>query len=83
MRASTKGNRRLKDVLFSANLTLLTRDGASRVYFGTKRAESKGHAAAMLCLTRRRVDVLHAMLRIGDVYRPPAQLSQVTSQIAA
>ena len=33
-------------------------------YYDRKRAEGKKHNAALICLARRRIDVLHAMLRI-------------------
>ncbi|GAA2067012.1 hypothetical protein GCM10009839_93570 [Catenulispora yoronensis] len=64
-------------------MTLLTREGASRVYYDKKRSEGKGQATAMLCLTRRRIDVLHAMLRTGTPYRPPMPLTLVSRPIAA
>jgi transcriptional regulator with XRE-family HTH domain len=41
--------------------------------------EGKRHAAALLCLTRRRFDVLHAMLRTGSLYQPPRALTLVAS----
>jgi hypothetical protein len=42
----------------------------SRRYYDRKRAEGKSHTAALTCLARRRVDVLHAMLRDRQPYRP-------------
>jgi Transposase IS116/IS110/IS902 family len=44
----------------------------SRAYYDRKRAEGKRHNQAVLCLARRRVDVLHAMLSHGALYQPPA-----------
>ncbi|MFB9688794.1 hypothetical protein ACFFTO_31855, partial [Amycolatopsis plumensis] len=35
------------------------------------RAEGKKHNAALICLARRRCDVLYAMLRNGTHYRHP------------
>jgi transposase len=72
VRAGSKGNRRLKTLLFESSMGLLAHNSESKAYYDKKRAEGKRHAAAMLCLTRRRVDVLHAMLRTGSLYRPPA-----------
>jgi hypothetical protein len=43
---------------------------ANRVYYDRKRAEGKKHNAALICLARRRVDVLHAMLRTKTPYQP-------------
>jgi transposase len=47
---------------------------ASRTYYQRKRAEGKTHTQAVLALSRRRVNVLWAMLRTGTPYRiaPPA-----------
>jgi hypothetical protein len=36
---------------------------------GRWRAEGKKHNAALICLARRRVDVLHAMLRTNSHYQ--------------
>ncbi len=33
----------------------------------------KRHNAALICLARRRVDVLFAMIRAGSTYQPPQQ----------
>ncbi|MFF1615657.1 IS110 family transposase, partial [Amycolatopsis sp. NPDC058278] len=41
-------------------------------YYDRKRAEGKKHNAALICLARRRCDVLYAMLRNGTHYRQPA-----------
>ena len=40
----------------------------SRDYYARKRAEGKLHNAAVVCLARRRCDVIHAMLRSGLSY---------------
>lgn len=44
-------------------------DPASRAYYDRKRAEKKKHNAAIICLARRRCDVLYAMLRDGTYYQ--------------
>jgi hypothetical protein len=36
-----------------------------------KRAEGKRHNAALICLARRRCDVLYAMLKNKTLYQPP------------
>lgn len=38
---------------------------------GNKHAEGKHHNAAMICLARRRCNVIYAMLREGTYYQPP------------
>ncbi|MEW2426368.1 hypothetical protein AB0911_38820, partial [Streptomyces nigra] len=43
----------------------------SRAYYDMKRHEGKHHVAAIVCLARRRIDVLFAMLRDGTFYEPP------------
>ena len=42
---------------------------SSRAYYDRKRAEGKKHNAALICLARRRCDVLYAMLRDGTYYQ--------------
>ena len=64
------GNHRLKNALFLAAFASL-RHAPSRAYYDRKRAEGKRHNQAILCLARRRVDVLYAMLRSGTPYREP------------
>ena len=46
-------------------------DPTSRAYYDRKRAEGKKHNAALICLARRRVDVIYAMLRDRQPYKPP------------
>jgi transposase len=68
---SRHGNHRLKDALFLAAFASL-RHPPSRTYYDRKRAEGKRHTQAVLCLARRRVDVLHAMLTRRLPYQRPA-----------
>jgi transposase len=68
------GNHRLKNALFLAAFASL-RHTPSRTYYDRKRAQGKRHNQAVLCLARRRVDVLHAMLSQGVLYRSPAPLA--------
>ncbi|MDW5325337.1 IS110 family transposase [Plantactinospora sp. KLBMP9567] len=63
------GNKQLKRAFFLAAFAALA-DPASRTYYDRKRAEGKKHNAALICLARRRVDVLHAMLRDKIPYQP-------------
>lgn len=70
---SRGGNKQLKRAFFLAAFAALS-DPASRAYYDRKRAAGKKHNAALICLARRRVDVLHAMLKHGTLYehRSPA-----------
>jgi hypothetical protein len=47
-------------------------DGRSRAYYEKKRAEGKKHKAAILVLARRRMDVIHALLKDGSLFEPQA-----------
>jgi len=64
------GNKRLKNALFMAAFTSLRADPASRAYYDRKRAEGKKHNAALICLARRKTDVLFAMIRNHQPYTP-------------
>ena len=67
---SRGGNKQLKRAFFLAAFAALS-DPTSRTYYDRKRAAGKKHNAALICLARRRVDVLHAMLRTGTLYQHP------------
>ena len=56
-RQPRRGNRALKSALYLSAFASL-KDPTSRTYYGGKRAEAKNHPAALLCLARRRTDVL-------------------------
>ncbi|WP_409482884.1 IS110 family transposase [Arsenicicoccus dermatophilus] len=66
------GNKHLKRAMFLSAFAALRFDPVSRAYYDRKRAQGKKHNAALICLARRRCDVLHAMLRNHETYRAPA-----------
>jgi hypothetical protein len=66
-----RGNRALKSALYLSAFASL-KDPTSRTYYDRKRAEGKNHPAALLCLARRRTDVLYAMVRDRRPYKHPA-----------
>ncbi|HLI39862.1 MAG TPA: IS110 family transposase [Streptosporangiaceae bacterium] len=66
---SRRGNHRLKNAMFLAAFCSL-RDPGSRAFYERKRAEGKRHNAAIICLARRRCDVILAMLRSRQPYQP-------------
>ncbi|MGH4023971.1 MAG: IS110 family transposase [Pseudonocardiaceae bacterium] len=72
------GNRKLKRAFFLAAFAAL-RDPTSRAYYQRKRDEGKKHNAALICLARRRCDVLFAMLRTKTPYRHPQPTSAPTA----
>ena len=67
---SQRGNHALKSALFLSAFASLA-DPTNRTYYDRKRAQGKQHNAALICLARRRVDVIHAMLRTRTTYRQP------------
>ena len=64
------GNKHLKRAFFLSAFAALRADPISRAYYDRKRAEGKKHNAALICLARRRCDVLHAMLKNQTTYQP-------------
>lgn len=69
---SRRGNHRLKNAMFLAAFASL-RDPESKTFYDRKRAEGKKHNAALICLARRRCDVILAMLRDQQPYLTPEQ----------
>ncbi len=58
-------------------------DPTSRAYYDRKRAAGKRHNAALICLARRRVDVIYAMLRDRKPYTPPTVADPTPEPLAA
>src|SRR5699024_3840347 len=65
------GNKRLKNALFYSARVASNHDPISKAYYDRKRAEGKRHNAAVICLARRRCNVIIAMLPDGTHYQPP------------
>lgn len=72
---SRRGNHRLKNAMFLAAFASL-RSPESKTFYDRKRAEGKKHNAAIICLARRRCDVILAMLRNNEPYRSQPNTSQ-------
>ena len=64
------GNTRLKRAMYLTAFASLKRP-ESRAYYDRKRAEGKTHHAALICLARRRSNVLYAMLSANHPYVAP------------
>jgi transposase len=62
------GNKHLKRALFLSAFAALRSDSVSRAYYDRKRGEGKRHNAALICLARRRTDVLYAMIKTQSHY---------------
>lgn len=67
--SSRRGNKQLKRAFFLSAFAALA-DPVSRAYYDKKISQGKHHTQALLCLARRRADVLFAMLRDGTFYDP-------------
>ena len=67
--SSRRGNKVLKRALFLSAFAAL-KDPLSRAYYERKRAEGKRHNAAVMCLARRRLNVMYAMMKTGTLYEP-------------
>jgi transposase len=65
---SRRGNHRLKNAMFLAAFASL-RAPESKAFYDRKRAEGKRHNAALICLARRRCNVILAMLRTQQPYQ--------------
>lgn len=61
------GNRALKQACYLGAMASLRHD---RRYYDRKRQEGKSHTQALICLARRRIDVLYAILRDRSMYQP-------------
>ena len=63
------GNKRLKNALWQAAFVASVKHPASRTYYKRKREQGKHHNAAIICLARRRCDVIYSMLKNGTLYQ--------------
>jgi transposase len=67
-RRARRGNKVLKRVLYRSAFSCISHHERREAFYRKKRAEGKGHHQAVISLARRRVDVLWAMLRNGQIY---------------
>lgn len=66
----TAGDKALKRVFYQSAFIATSCDPTSKTYYQRKRAEGKAHHQAVLALARRRVNVLHAILRTRTPFEP-------------
>ncbi len=64
------GNHRLKNAMFLAAFVATQHDPDARAYYQRKRDEGKKHNAAVICVARRRCDLVLAMLKTATPYDP-------------
>lgn len=79
---SQRGHHALKSALFLSAFASL-KDPHSRAYYDRKRREGKRHNAALVCLARRRIDVMFAMVRDRKPYQPPITKPEPPEALAA
>jgi transposase len=63
-----RGNGQLKNALRQAAQSAARYDERSKAYYEKKRSEGRSHGQAISALARRRVDVMCAMLKNGEMY---------------
>lgn len=66
-------------MMYMSALTAVRCDPASRAYYQRKHAEGKRPVQATICLARRRVDVLYALLRDHRTWQPTAPVTAVAA----
>lgn len=70
LRTPKRYSRRLRRVMYMSALTAIRCDPVSRAYYQRKRDEGKRHIPATICLARRRVNVLYALIRDNRTWQP-------------
>jgi len=63
-------SRRLRRVMYMSALTAVRCDPASKAYYQRKRDEGKRPIPATICLARRRINVLYALIRDNRTWQP-------------
>lgn len=79
LRRATTGSKTLKFVFYQSAFCAIRTDPASKAFYRRKRAEGKRHHQALIALARRRINVLFAMLRTRQPYRPGHPRTAVTA----
>ena len=70
-RPSGRGNKRLRNALWQSLFVAGTKHPPSIAYYKRKREQGTHHNAAVICLARRRCDVIYSMLKNGVLYQEP------------
>ena len=69
-RRSLRGNHRLHNAMFIAAFVATQHDPDARAYYLRKLAQGKEHNAAVICVARRRCNIILAMLKTQTPYQP-------------
>jgi transposase len=75
LRRATTGDKTLKPVFNQSAFIAVGCDPTSKTYYRRKRDEGKTHHQAVLALARRRINVLHAIIRNRRPYQQPHTLT--------
>ena len=70
-RRARGGNHRVGNAMFIAAFVAAQHDPDARAYYLRKRAQGKEHNAAVICVARRRPNIILAMLKTQTPYQPP------------
>jgi len=62
------GNKKLNNALWQYCFSAIRHHERSRQFYERKRQEGKRHNAAVVCLARKRLNVLFAMVKAGTFY---------------
>ncbi|ADG77530.1 Transposase IS111A/IS1328/IS1533 OS=Tsukamurella paurometabola (strain ATCC 8368 / DSM 20162 / CCUG 35730 / CIP 100753 / JCM 10117 / KCTC 9821 / NBRC 16120 /NCIMB 702349 / NCTC 13040) OX=521096 GN=Tpau_0896 PE=4 SV=1 [Tsukamurella paurometabola] len=73
-------HRGLRRVMYLSAVSAARWDPAAKDYYQRKRAQGKKHVPATICLARRRVNVLYALIRDNRTWQPAAP--QITAAAA-
>jgi transposase len=68
LRRARAGNKALKRVFYQSAFIAVGCDPTSKAYYARKRSQGKNHQQAVLALARRRINVLHAIMRTRQPY---------------
>ncbi len=74
-------NHRLKNAMFLAAFVASRHDPTAKAYYQRKRSEGKHHNAAVICVARRRCDIILAMLKDEALYNPDHPKTDLTVRI--
>lgn len=74
------GNHRLKNAMFLAAFVASQHDPTAKNYYQRKRTEGKHHNAAVICVARRRCDLILAMLKNQTPYNPQHPQTDLTNR---
>ena len=77
-KATKQGNRRLQAIIYFLAIQMVQvsskgtpRNPAFRAYYEKRKAEGKSSQQALICISRRLINIIYGMLKSGTEYRMP------------